>query len=117
MGTLWKCPRCGAKLVSRGLSHACGDDSVAQFLKEASPHAQLLFGRFVELIRACGPDEVAPSKRCVAFMASVRFASVNCVSPTHIDVHFVLPRPLSSPRSSRSHTLAGEGGRPPRPKP
>jgi hypothetical protein len=105
MASLWKCPRCGAKLVSRGLSHACGDYSVKQFLQEASPHTRKLFGRFVELVAACGPYEVATAKTRVAFMASVRFASVNGVHPTHIDVHFVLPRPLSSPRFRRIEQL------------
>jgi hypothetical protein len=41
----------------------------------------------------------------VAFLASVRFASINRVRPTHLDVHFVLPRPLSSPRFRRVERL------------
>jgi hypothetical protein len=103
--SLWQCPRCGARLVSRGLSHACGNYSLEQFLKGASPLAQQLFGRFLELIAACGPYEVAPAKTRVAFMASVRFASVNRVRPTYIDVHLVLPRKVSSPRFRRVERL------------
>jgi hypothetical protein len=105
IASLWKCPRCGVKLVSRGLYHACGNYSVEQFLKETSPHTRQLFSRFVELIAACGPYEVAPAKTRVAFMACVRFASVNRVRPTHIDVHFVLPRLLFSPRFRRIERL------------
>jgi hypothetical protein len=104
-GALWECPFCRAKLVFRGLSHACGRYSVEKFLAGASMHAQQLFSRFVELIAACGPYEVAPAKTRVAFLASVRFASVNRVRPTHLDVHFVLPRPLSSPRFRRIERL------------
>ena len=105
IASLWKCPRSGVELVSRGLYHACGNYSVEQFLKETSPQARQLFSRFAELISECGPDEVAPAKTRVAFMASVRFASVNRVRPTHIDVHFVLPRLLSSPRFRRIERL------------
>jgi hypothetical protein len=59
----------------------------------------------VDLIGGCGPYEVAPAKTRVAFMAAVRFASVNRVHPTHIDVHFVLPRALSSTRFRRVERL------------
>lgn len=41
----------------------------------------------------------------MAFLAAVRFASVNRVRPTHLDVHFVLPRPLLSPRFRRVERL------------
>jgi Domain of unknown function (DUF5655) len=98
---LWRRPRCGTSLISRGLSHACGPYSVKAFLQGASPHPRALFSRFVELIAACGPYQVAPAKTRVAFLSSVRFASVNRVRPTHMDVHLVLPRPLSSPRFRR----------------
>jgi Domain of unknown function (DUF5655) len=78
---------------------------VKAFLQGASSHSRALFSRFVELIAACGPYQVAPAKTRVAFLASVRFASVNRVRPTHLDVHFVLPRPLVSPRFRRVERL------------
>ena len=59
----------------------------------------------MELIAACGPYEVAPAKTRVAFMASVRFASVNRAHPAHLDVHFVLPRRLVSARFRRVEQL------------
>lgn len=86
------------KLVSRGLSHSCGDFSVDRFL-EGKPRG--LFERFVQLIARCGPYEVAPAKTRVAFMTQVRFASVNRVGADFIDVHFVLPRKLKSERFRR----------------
>lgn len=102
---LWPCPRCGVKLLSRGLSHACGPHSVEKFLERASPRARALFARFVKLIAACGPYEVAPAKTRVAFMALVRFASVNQLRTSHIDVHFVLPQALASLRFRRIEQL------------
>jgi hypothetical protein len=98
---LWSCPRCGAKLLSRGLSHSCGRFSVARFLKGRDSRERALFGRFVALVAACGPYEVAPAKTRVAFLVKVRFASVNRLGPGGMEVHFVLPRQLPSTRLRR----------------
>lgn len=102
---LWKCPKCGAKLVSRGLSHSCGQHSVEQFLAGKGARAQELFEGFVRLVSNCGSYDVAPAKTRVAFMAAVRFASVNRVGDTGLDAHFVLPRALVSPRFRRVERL------------
>jgi hypothetical protein len=99
--TLWRCPKCGAKLVARNLSHACGDYSVAKFLQGKSDRGRALFRKFEALVAKCGPYDVAPAKTRVAFLARVRFASVNRVGEEAIDVHFVLPRALPSGRFRR----------------
>ncbi|MFN0207067.1 MAG: DUF5655 domain-containing protein [Planctomycetota bacterium] len=103
--TLWKCPRCGAKLISKNLSHSCGAFSVEKFLEGKTAIGRDLFERFVAMISRCGPYEVAPAKTRVAFMGKVRFASVNRVGHDYIDVHFVLPRSLKSPRLRRVEHL------------
>jgi hypothetical protein len=102
---LWSCPRCGAKLVSRNLAHSCGDYSIHRFLAGKSRAGRLLFERFASLIAKCGPCSVAPAKTRVAFMAQVRFASVNRVGTDSIDVHFILPRALESARFRRVDAL------------
>lgn len=102
---LWRCPKCGVGLVSRNLAHACGEHSIERFLGGKSAHACALFERFVALIAACGEYEVAPARTRVAFLARVRFASVNRVGRDSIDVHFVLPRALTSPRFRRVEQL------------
>ena len=98
---LWKCPRCGARLVSKNNWHACGDYSIDRFLAGKPARARKLFGKFVSLIERCGPYLPAPAKTRVAFMAQVRFASVNRVADEAIDVHFVLPYALKSARFRR----------------
>ena len=95
---LWECPSCGAKLIAKNLSHACGPHSIEKFLEGKTEVGRDLFRRFVTLIEKCGPFEVAPAKTRVAFMAAVRFASVNRVGYDFIDVHFVLPRPIDGLR-------------------
>jgi hypothetical protein len=59
---LWECPRCGAKLVAKNLSHACGPYSIEKFLDSKSEIGRDLFRRFVTLIEKCGPFEVAPAR-------------------------------------------------------
>jgi hypothetical protein len=98
---LWHCPRCGAKLLVRNLSHACGDFSVAKFLAGKTKAERALFAKFESLIARCGPYSHAPAKTRVAFMVDVRFASVNRVGNGTVDVHLVLPRELHSPRIRR----------------
>ena len=66
---------------------------------------RVLFERFVRLIGACGPYEVAPARTRVAFMASVRFASVNRLGAASLDAHFVLPETVASPRFRRVERL------------
>jgi hypothetical protein len=100
---VWKCPRCGAKLVHRNLSHACGEFTVEGFLARggAGKKERDLFERFVACIAACGPYEAAPAKTRVAFMVKVRFASVNRVGDGFLDVHLVVPREIASTRFRR----------------
>jgi len=64
---LWECPRCGARLVARNLSHSCGDHSIEKFLRTKAKRGRALFERFVALVAACGPYHVAPAKTRVAF--------------------------------------------------
>jgi len=103
--TLWSCPRCGAKLLTKNLSHACGDYSIEKFLAGTTDAGRDLFTSFVALIGKCGPYDVAPAKTRVASMAALRFASVNRVGRDSIDVHFVLPRIIVSPRFRKVEQL------------
>jgi hypothetical protein len=97
----WKCPKCGAKLVVRNLSHACGPYSVPRFLAGKGPAARALFRALVGLVRACGPFDYAPAKTRVAFLVRIRFASVNGLSDRAMRFHFLLKRREDSPRIAR----------------
>ena len=98
---MWSCPRCGVKLVAKNLTHSCGAFSVEKFLEGKPAKGRALFQRFVKVIAATGPYDVAPAKTRVAFLTQVRFASVNRVGDGVLDVHVVLPRKLESPRFRR----------------
>lgn len=99
---MWSCPKCAARLVNANSWHACGDWSVEQFLDGRDRD---LFDRFAGLVSKCGPVSLAPAKTRVAFLAEVRFASVNKIGDGFLDVHFVLPRSLESPRFRKVEKL------------
>lgn len=95
---LWRCPKCGARFVTRNLPHSCGRATVADWLAKMGPQARALYRRFEQMIGACGPYHVAPAKTRIAFLARVRFAGIAAASRTAITVSFALPRPLRSRR-------------------
>src|SRR5262245_26119 len=106
LATLWECPRCGAKLIAKNLSHSCGAYSMEKFLEGKSDIGCDFFNRFVTLIAKCGPYEVAPAKTRVAFMAAVRFASVNWVGRDFIDGISSFRGRSTAPDSAKSNTWA-----------
>ena len=98
---LWTCPRCRAKFVTRNIYHGCGNYSVAKFLEGKGDRARTLYERFAELVRRCGPIEVAPTKTQVGFMVRVRFAGITHISDRGMTAQFALPRRLDNPRIRR----------------
>jgi hypothetical protein len=95
------CPDCGARLLHAGLSHACGPHSVEAFLAGRSARGRELYSRFAAMVLDLPGVAAAPAKTRVAFVADVRFASVNAVRDRAIDVHLVLPRMLEDRRFRR----------------
>jgi hypothetical protein len=100
-----RCPRCGVKLLHPRQTHSCGRHSVQRFLAGRTVPERALYRRFVALIAAGGPYELAPARTRIAFLAEVRFASVNGLGPRGLDVHLVLPRRLRSARFRRVEQL------------
>ena len=98
---LWRCPKCGARLVTRNLWHSCGRATIAYWLGKMGPRARALYRRFERLIAPCGPYDVAPAKTRIAFLGRVRFASLSAVSERGMTVTLALPRPLRSARFAR----------------
>lgn len=102
---LWRCPRCGAKLVGRNMPHACGTFTVEAFLAGKSPMAVALWDRLVSLVARCGPFDFAPAKTRVAFMVRVRFLAVTALSDRGMTFHVWLRQPTTSARVFRIDDL------------
>lgn len=102
---LWKCPRCGARFVTRNMSHGCGEYSVDGFFEGRSPSARELYDAPVRVIAELGPFEQVPTKTRIAFMVRVRFAAVNRVRRDGLACHVWLKRRIRSPRFTKVELL------------
>ncbi|HUK88088.1 MAG TPA: DUF5655 domain-containing protein [Terriglobales bacterium] len=88
---LWRCPRCGARFVTRNIWHSCGKHSLKRLFARSQPHLLPLFRKFARLVRACGPVRMIPQKTRVVFMVRVRFAG--CYPrKTHLLCGLALPK-------------------------
>lgn len=73
---LWRCPKCGAKLVTRHLWHSCGRFTLPDLFARSALPVLPLFRKFAALVRRCGQVTMIPQKTRVTFLARVRFTSV-----------------------------------------
>jgi uncharacterized protein DUF5655 len=70
------------------------------------PRARELYGRFEEMIAACGEYYVAPDKTRLAFLGRVRFAGITRLTEEGMTCGFSLPQPVSSPRFVKVEEVA-----------
>ena len=98
---LWRCPKCGARFVTKNLWHSCGRATIAEWKNHMGPRARRMYRRFERLIASCGRYHLAPAKTRIAFLGRVRFAGLSAVSERGMTVTFALPRPLRSTRFAR----------------
>jgi hypothetical protein len=103
---LWTCPRCGARFVSRNMSHGCGEFTVDGFFEGRRPEARVLYDALVRMVGEQGSFEQVPTKTRIAFMVRVRFAAVNRVRRDgSLVCHVWLKRRLESPRFTKVELL------------
>ena len=96
--SLWRCPRCGQTFVSRNLPHSCQVVGLDAFFADAAPQLRELFDLFVAAAEANGPVTLNATKSRVTLQVAFRFAAVERPRKAHLAAHFVLTRPLESPR-------------------
>jgi hypothetical protein len=73
---LWICPRCGARLVSRNLSHSCGTFTLEALFEHARPGVLELAQQYVAMLQRLGDVQVLPQKTRLTCVARVRFAGL-----------------------------------------
>ena len=94
---LWICESCGRKFKYRHQQHTCGKFSVKNLLKGNNPRAILLYERFEELVKRCGPVSIEPTKTRICFKTDTVFTAVN-VNKYGLNVSLILHKKLESPR-------------------
>lgn len=103
MRPLWTCPQCRRAFANRNQAHACGDWTLADHLRTATPEVAELVRGFVALVEDLGPVEVAPTKTRIGFKARMTFAAL--MPKRHwLDGHVVLARRRDDPRFRRIDT-------------
>ncbi len=98
---LWICPSCGARLVSRNLSHSCGSWSLEALFAASTPQALELARSYVAVLESLGDVQVIAQKTRLVAVARVRFAGLVPRRSGFI-ANFALHRWVSSPRIVRT---------------
>lgn len=94
---LWICPRCGARLVSRNLSHSCGRFTLAALFRDARPGVLELARAYVRILEQLGDVQILPQKTRLVCVARVRFAGLTPRKSGFLAA-FALRRWIRSPR-------------------
>ncbi len=94
---VWICPKCGARLVTKRLSHSCGRFTLKALFAASAPSVLALARRYIALVQSLGDIQVLPQKTRLVFVARVRFASL-VARKDHFVAAFALQRRLKSPK-------------------
>jgi hypothetical protein len=94
---VWICPDCGARLVTRNMSHSCGSWSLETLFAGSTPRALALARDYVAVLRSLGDVQVIPQKTRLVAVARVRFAGLVPRKDAFV-ANFALHRWVASPR-------------------
>ena len=95
--SLWHCPECGARLVTRNMWHSCGRFTLEALFPGSPPEILAAARKYVAMLESLGDVQVLPQKTRLVAVARVRFAGLY---PRKHDflASFALQRWLASPR-------------------
>jgi hypothetical protein len=98
---LWICPDCGARLVTRNLSHSCGSWTLEDLFAASTPQALALARDYVAVLRSLGDVQVLPQRTRLVAVARVRFAGL-VPRRSGFLANFALHRWVDSPRVAKT---------------
>ena len=98
--SLWICPKCGARLITRNLWHSCGRFTLASLFRGARPGALELAREYVQMLQSLGDVQVIPQKTRLVCVARVRFGGLSPRKSGFL-ASFALRRWIDSPRIVR----------------
>ena len=96
----WICPRCGARLATRNLSHSCVKVTLEELFSRSTPDALELARTYVAMLLALGDVQVIAQKTRLVAVARVRFAGLEPRRDGFI-ANFALHRWVDSPRIAK----------------
>ena len=98
--SLWRCPKCGHRFVTRNLWHSCARHRLADHFAGKAPILRATFRQWTAIARSCGPVTVYAQKTRIVIQARVRFAGA-VVRQRWIDASLWLKRRVAHPRLHR----------------
>jgi hypothetical protein len=105
---LWKCPRCGAKLVTKNGGHSCVRQTVAGFFAGKPKEGARLAKAFIAEAKKLGRVTLHPVKTRIALMVEVRFAAIYRIGRDSIRGHLWLKERLPTDRFEKIEPLGKE---------
>jgi len=103
--SLWTCPCCRQKFVTKNIWHSCSSFTVDEFFRKKAPAHKKLYRAFLKVVRKCGPVKVNVNKSRISFQARVRFAGIPRVTKDGLVGGFWLKHRIHSPRFTRVEFL------------
>ena len=73
---LWRCPKCGARLVTRNLWHSCGRFTLEALFAKSPPEVLAAARKYANLLKSLGDVQVLPQKTRLVAVARVRFGGL-----------------------------------------
>ena len=106
--SLWRCPKCGHRFVTRNIWHSCGRFALADHFQGKPDEIRKTFDQYVALAKRCGPVTVYAQKTRIVIQLRVRFAGA-VVRSNWLDASMWLRRKVRHPRLYRVESLGRLG--------
>jgi hypothetical protein len=101
-GSLWVCPKCNARLVTRNMWHSCGQFTLEALFAKSSPGVVGIARSYVRMLQSIGDVQIIPQKTRLVCVARVRFAGLYPRKDGFLAA-FALHRWIQNPRIVKTH--------------
>lgn len=106
--SLWRCPKCGHRFVTRNIWHSCGHYRLADHFRGKATALRDTFDCYVAAARRNGPVTVYAQKTRIVMQGRVRFAGA-VVRKNWLDATMWLKRRITHPRLVRTESFGNVG--------
>ena len=106
--SLWKCPKCGHRFVTKNLWHSCVRVALAEHFRGRPAERRKTYNRWVAAARACGKVTAYAQKSRITIMARVRFAGA-VVHASYLDAGLWMRRRVEHPLLRRTEDFGRLG--------
>jgi hypothetical protein len=106
--SLWKCPRCGHRFVTRNLWHSCVRVRLGSHFAGKPIERKQTYDRWLAAARECGPVTAYAQRSRITIMSRVRFAGA-VVHASYVDAALWMKRRVNHPLLRRTEDFGRLG--------